>query len=155
MSELVIVPPPPPEAVHRSLAARSGEVEARVLAAFQATLRNQMPGKLALAAVGGFGRRELFPYSDIDVLLLSATEGATPPKEAISAFLQILWDAGLRPSHSVHSVEDCVKEHADNVEFTISLLDRRFLAGDRTVYDNLEERFKTFLAKRGGQVGQQ
>ena len=155
MSELVIVPPPPPEAVHRSLAARSGEVEARVLEAFQATLRNQMPGKLALAAVGGFGRRELFPYSDIDVLLLSATEGATPPKEAISAFLQILWDAGLRPSHSVHSVEDCVKEHADNVEFTISLLDRRFLVGDRTVYDNLEERFKTFLAKRGGQVGQQ
>ena len=155
MNELVILPPPPPEAVHRNLAARSGEVETRVLEAFSSTLRTQMPTGLALAAVGGFGRRELFPYSDVDLLLLTASDNATPSKEGISAFLQLLWDGGLRPSHSVHSVEDCAREHSDNVEFTISLMDRRFLAGDRGLYDALEERFKTLLAKRGGPVSQQ
>ena len=50
---------------------------------------------------------------------------------ALSAFLQTLWDSGLRPSHAVHTVADCVAEHEDNAELTISLLDRRFLAGDR------------------------
>jgi [protein-PII] uridylyltransferase len=155
VSELVILPPPPPEAVHRNLAARSGEVETRVLDAFSATLQNQMPKGLALVAVGGFGRRELFPYSDVDLLLLTASNGAIPPKEAISAFLQLLWDGSLRPSHSVHSVDDCSKEQTDNVEFTISLMDRRFLAGDRAVYDALEDRFKALLGKRGGAVSQQ
>src|SRR5215471_11378893 len=103
VTELAIVPPPAPEAVHRSMAARSAEIEARVSEAFEATLRNRMPGGLALAAVGGFGRRELFPYSDVDLLLLTASDATPPPKEAISAFLQTLWDSGLRPSHSVHS----------------------------------------------------
>jgi len=155
VSELAIVPPHTPEAVHRSLAGRSGEVETRVTEAFAATLRNHMPSGLALAAVGGFGRRELFPYSDVDLLLLTTSNAAAPPKEAISAFLQSLWDGGLRPSHSVHGVEDGSKEHTDNVEFTISLLDRRFLAGDRALYDSLEQRFKTLLAKRGVAIGQQ
>jgi [protein-PII] uridylyltransferase len=137
------------------MAARSTEIEARVSDAFAATLRNRMPAGLALAAVGGFGRRELFPYSDVDLLLLTASDTTPPPKEAISGFLQILWDGGLRPSHSVHSVEDCVKEHADNVEFTISLLDRRFLVGDRGLFDTMDQRYKTFLTKRGASIGQQ
>ncbi|MBV8845376.1 MAG: HD domain-containing protein [Bryobacterales bacterium] len=154
-TDLVILPPPPPEAVHRNLAARSGEVETRVLEAFAATLRVKMPGGLALAAVGGFGRRELFPYSDVDLLLLTASDSAMPPKGAISAFLQMLWDGGFRPSHSVHSLDDCVKEHSDNVEFTISLMDRRFLAGDQALYGSLDERLKSFLAKRGAAIAQQ
>jgi [protein-PII] uridylyltransferase len=126
-----------------------------VLDAFSATLRNLMPTGLALVAVGGFGRRELFPYSDVDLLLLTASDSATPSKEGISAFLQLLWDGSLRPSHSVHSVEDCAREHSDNVEFTISLMDRRFLAGERGLFDALEERFKVLFGKRGGAVSQQ
>src|ERR1700756_5704844 len=102
MSELAIVPPPSPEAVQRNLAARTSEVEARVLDAFARTLEPRMPKGLTLAAVGGFGRREIFPYSDVDLLLLTALDTVIPPREAISEFLQLLWDAGLRPSHSVH-----------------------------------------------------
>ena len=155
MSELAIVPPPAPEAVQRSLASRSGEIETRVLDAFAQTLEHRMPKGLALVAVGGFGRRELFPYSDVDLLLLTASESAVPAREAISGFLQLLWDGGLRPSHSVHSVEDCCQEHSGNVEFTISLMDHRFLAGERALYAELEERFKAFLAKRGAAIGAQ
>ena len=155
MSELVILPPPPPEAVRRSLASRAGDVEVRVLDAFAQTLENRVPKGLALAAVGGFGRRELFPSSDVDLLLLTATDNAVPPKDAISAFLQLLWDSGLRPSHSVHSLEDCVKEHGDNAEFTISLLDRRYLAGDHALYDALDQRFQAFIARRSSPLAQQ
>ena len=53
-----------------------------------------------------------------------------PMKEALAAFLQSLWDAGLRPSHAVQTIAYCVAEHDDNRELTISLLDRRMLAGD-------------------------
>lgn len=153
MSEAAILAPPAPEVVHGRLAARSGEVDARVLDAFSQTLQHRVRSGLALLAVGGFGRRELFPRSDVDLLLLTAEEA--PPKDAISAFLQTLWDGGLRPSHSVHTIAECVTEHTDNAELTISLLDRRFLAGDQTLYHDLDERFRSFLSKRGPAIAQQ
>ena len=141
MKEVVVLPPPGPEEVQQTLAGRTAEVEKRVRAAYAKTLGPAFSTGLALASVGGFGRRELFPHSDVDLLLLVESDKSIPPREALSAFLQGLWDAGLRPSHSVHSVADCVVEHADNAEFTISLLDRHFLAGDTAVYASLEEKF--------------
>jgi [protein-PII] uridylyltransferase len=155
VSDAVIVPPPPPEAVHRILAARTADVDRRVLEAFEKALASRLPSGVALVAVGGYGRKELFPQADVDLLLLTMTDAVTPPREALADFLQLLWDGGLRPSHSVHSIPECATEHSDNAELTISLLDRRFLAGDKAVYEALGERFQGFLAKRGGAVAQQ
>lgn len=155
MNEAVIVPPPPPETVHRILAARTADVDRRVLEAFVRSLRPSMSAGLALVAVGGYGRKELFPQADVDLLLLTNVDNAAPAREAIADFLQGLWDSGLRPSHSVHSVTECSTEHSDNAELTISLLDRRFLAGDEAVFHSLEERFQMFLSRRGGAVAQQ
>ena len=155
MSDAVIVPPPPPEAVHRTLAARTADVDGRVLEAYAQTLGPRMAAGLALVAVGGYGRKELFPQADVDLLLLLSTDAVAPPREAIADFLQLLWDGGLRPSHSVHSVAECSTEHSDNAELTISLLDRRLLAGDKASYQALEERFQGFLAKRGSAIAQQ
>src|ERR1019366_6435298 len=107
MSEAVIVPRPPPEMVHRILAARTADVDRRVLEAFVKALQHRMSSGLALVGVGGYGRKELFPQADVDLLLLTAADNAAPPREAIAEFLQSLWDAGLRPSHSVHSVSEC------------------------------------------------
>src|SRR5579883_3354670 len=98
VNDAVIVPPPPPEAVQRTLAARTAEVDGRVLEAFAKTLGPRVASGLALLAVGGYGRKELFPHADVDLLLLIATEAATPPREALAEFLQVLWDSGLRPS---------------------------------------------------------
>jgi len=153
--DAVIVPPPPPEGVHRILAARTADVDRRVLEAFEHTLASRMGSGAALVAVGGYGRRELFPQADVDLLLLTMTDAVVPPREALADFLQRLWDGGLRPSHSVHSIPECATEHSDNAELTISLLDRRFLAGDRAVYDAMGERFQAFISKRGGAVAQQ
>lgn len=149
MKELAVLPPPSPEEVRQSLAGRTAEVEERVRQAYARSLEPSFHSGLTVVAVGGFGRSELFPFSDIDLLLLAESDKQLPPRENISAFLQGLWDSGLRPSHSVHSVADCVVEHEDNAEFTVSLLDRRFLAGDAGLYQTLEDKFRQFQARRG------
>ena len=154
MSEPAVLPPPVPEVVQQALLERAQAVEDRVRSAYAGMLEPRYGSGLTLASVGGFGRRELFPHSDVDLLILAASEAAIPPREAIAPFLQSLWDAGLRPSHSVHTLDDCVIEHAENAEFTISLLDRRYLAGDRALFDTLHARFQQFLVKKGPSLAQ-
>ena len=142
--------------VNTTLAARSAAVEDQVLQAYAATLQHRFPSALTLLAVGGFGRRELFPNSDVDLLILIESENQLPSvKETLSSFLQALWDSGLRPSHSVHTVADCVTEHEQNAELTISLLDRRRLAGDAALFDTLDQKFEAFIHKRGEAIARQ
>jgi [protein-PII] uridylyltransferase len=128
-----------------ALAERTAQVDRIVLAASQALLA-AAPEGLSLLAVGGYGRRHLFPYSDVDLLLLCATEKlVTGLKEPISAFLQQLWDAGLRVSQSVRTPTECLEVHDQNAELNISLLDQRYLAGDRALYGLLADGLPRFL----------
>ncbi len=125
---------------------RTDLVDSLVLTAWEAGLRPEFPDGLSVLAVGGYGRRELFPQSDVDVLLLSDEPNpAGRRKEAISRFLQQLWDAGLRVSQSVRTVKDCCELHDGNVELSISLLDQRYLAGDLSQYETLAVRFPKFV----------
>ncbi len=104
------------------------------------------PVGVAVLSVGGYGRRQLFPYSDVDVLLLFDSEKlALANKEAISAFLQRLWDAGIRVSHSVRTPTECTEVHDRNIELNISLLDQRYLNGDRGLYAKLVEKLPRFI----------
>src|SRR5882724_9862064 len=117
--------------------------------AYAASLAPAFPDGLALLAVGGFGRRELFPYSDVDIVLLIERESvAAELKESLSEFVRLLWDAGLRLSHSVRTIAECTEVHEESIELTISLLDRRLLGGDQTLYANLEARLPVFLERR-------
>src|SRR5215471_16894006 len=126
-----------------ALAERSAQVDRLVLDAATRLL----PRSAAVLAVGGYGRRQLFPYSDIDVLLLFANERAVAEaKDAIAAFLQELWDARLRMSHSVRTPAECTEVHDSNTELNVSLLDQRYLAGDRTLYAKLVEKLPRFVA---------
>ena len=145
-----------PNDVATVLSSRNSAVEEQVRSAFNVTLGPKFPSSLSVVAVGGFGRRELFPHSDIDLLILIAAEMKTADvKETLSAFLQTLWDANLRPSHSVHTVAECVAEQEQNAELTISLLDRRILTGDVALFATLDEKFCAFLKKRGDSVARQ
>jgi [protein-PII] uridylyltransferase len=129
-----------------ALAERSAEVDRLVMEAADRLLFPGVTGTVAVLAVGGYGRRQLFPYSDIDLLLLFPSERPLmAAKEAISAFLQHLWDAGLRMSHSVRTPDECVEVHDSNTELNISLLDQRFLTGDRTLYAGLADRLPRFI----------
>ncbi|MBK5292539.1 MAG: HD domain-containing protein [Acidobacteriia bacterium] len=121
-------------------------VDGVVAAAYEQFLAPAYPREMALLAVGGYGRKELFPESDIDLLLLTGPE---PPagrkKEALSAFLQHLWDADLRLSHSVRTVKECCDLHEGNIELNVSLLDQRYLTGDEALYQELTLRLPKFL----------
>jgi [protein-PII] uridylyltransferase len=117
----------------RALEERTSAVDTLVLNAWQQHLASAT-GAAALA-VGGYGRRQLFPYSDIDLLLLFASEKSSASyKTEISAFLQQLWDSGLRISQSVRTPAECWELHDDNIELNISLLDQRYLCGDAGIY---------------------
>ena len=87
------------------LAWRTAQVDEIVLAAQRDLLAQE---RIALLAVGGYGRRQLFPYSDVDLLLLFENDqAAESSKQIISPFLQRLWDSGLRISHSVRTPAEC------------------------------------------------
>jgi [protein-PII] uridylyltransferase len=142
------------KAVEQTLSARSSAVEEQVRQAYAASLAPAFPSGLTLVSVGGFGRRELFPNSDVDLLILIESENQ-PVKEKLSLFLQTLWDSGMRPSHSVHTVAECATEQENNAELTISLLDRRMLAGDAALFNVLDQKFSAFIQKRGEAVARQ
>ncbi|MDR3746609.1 MAG: [protein-PII] uridylyltransferase [Acidobacteriota bacterium] len=93
---------------------------------------------LALVALGGFGRQALFPYSDIDLLFLTGNEAlAGKFKDPVRSICQEMWDIGLRVSPTTRTLENCSRFDQDNVEFAISLLDSRFLAGDAGLVERL------------------
>jgi [protein-PII] uridylyltransferase len=128
-----------------ALAQRSAQVDHTVLMAARRLLA-AVPEGLTLLAVGGYGRRHLFPYSDVDLLLLFGSERQMlGNKDSIAGFLQLLWDAGLRVSQSVRTPAECLEVHDQNVELNISLLDQRFLAGDRALYAGFADRLPRFL----------
>jgi [protein-PII] uridylyltransferase len=150
-----VVPPPvvSPESAALALASRAADVEHRVHQAWARFVQPSFPSGVALAATGGFGRAELFPHSDVDLLIAVESEPQIESlRSSVSAFLQSLWDSGLRPSHAVQTVAYCAAEHEDNVELTISLLDRRRLAGDPAMYTWLDERVAVFLERQGAGI---
>ncbi len=102
-----------------------------------------------LVAVGGYGRGELFPHSDIDVLiLLPRALEAGADTSAVERFIGMLWDAGMEVAHSVRTVEECETEMAHDVTIRTSLLEHRLLAGSRTLYDRFRRRFAASLNVR-------
>jgi [protein-PII] uridylyltransferase len=129
-------------------AERCSQVDALVLRAFEAA---QLAA--TVCAVGGYGRCELFPYSDVDLLVLvDSAASADAAKDSLSRFQRQLWDAGLRIAQSVRTVEECCEIHEGNLELTISLLDRRYLCGDSARYQALEPRFARFLVRERSDI---
>ncbi|MFH1044348.1 MAG: [protein-PII] uridylyltransferase [Pseudomonadota bacterium] len=93
-----------------------------------------LPASLALAAVGGYGRGELFPHSDVDLLVLLPSEPDAELRGKLEAFIGRLWDAGLEPGHGVRTVAECLSESAKDITVQTSLLEARWLAGSRSLF---------------------
>jgi [protein-PII] uridylyltransferase len=107
------------------------------------------PRNFALVALGGYGRRWLFPYSDIDILFLHAGGGAERDlKDRIASFSQEIWDLRLKLSPATRTLAECEKFDPNNVEFVISLLDCRYLAGDRSLFERLHNQLIPKLVAR-------
>ena len=101
----------------------------------------QLPKGCALVAVGGYGRGELFPYSDVDVLVLlpdgTNLESDDAVKTRLEGFIGACWDLGLEIGSSVRTLGDCVAEAGKDVTVQTALLESRLVAGPRTTYQNL------------------
>ena len=94
---------------------------------------------LCLLALGGYGRQLLFPYSDLDILFLFGSDKAERDfRPLISEFSKTLWDLGFRVSSAGRTLEECKRIEEDNAEFHLALLDRRFLTGDRELFERLD-----------------
>jgi [protein-PII] uridylyltransferase len=107
------------------------------------------PPNLTLVATGGFGRGWLFPYSDIDLLFLFADREAEQAfKDPVRRFSQELWDLKLKLSPASRTLAECDRYEANNTEFTISLLDCRYLEGDRDLFRKLHDKLIPKLVVR-------
>jgi [protein-PII] uridylyltransferase len=104
---------------------------------------------LALLAVGGYGRGELFPNSDVDVLLLLPNsvvlEDSPTLKARIESFIGSCWDAGLEIGSSVRTLAECVAEAAKDVTVQTSLLESRLVVGSASLFAEFQVRFDTLL----------
>lgn len=99
-------------------------------------------GRLALVALGGYGRCELYPYSDIDLLLLHDRRSARNIQEVSESILYPLWDAGFEVGHSVRGVKDAIRFAKEDFFFQVALLDARMLVGSQVLYDELVTRYR-------------
>jgi [protein-PII] uridylyltransferase len=107
------------------------------------------PRNFALVATGGFGRGWLFPYSDIDLLFLFSDRSAEQTfKDHVRRFSQELWDLRLKLSPASRLLAECERYDPNNTEFTISLLDCRYLAGDRDLFARLHDKVIPKLVER-------
>jgi len=114
-----------------------------------------LPEGATLAAVGGYGRGELYPYSDIDVLILLPHEPSPADAEKLETLVAALWDLGLDLGHSVRTIADCRREAANDITVETALMEVRWLAGDKLQLQELADIMHTqqdaqtfFQAKR-------
>ena len=108
--------------------------------------RAELPADMALVAVGGFGRDQLFPYSDVDVLLLmpdgAAPEAGSALRTQLEGFIGSCWDAGLEIGSSVRTVAECLAESARDVTVQTSLLESRLVCGNTDLFAEFQRQYR-------------
>ncbi|MBV8046335.1 MAG: [protein-PII] uridylyltransferase [Paludibacterium sp.] len=90
-----------------------------------------------LIAVGGYGRGQLFPCSDIDVLILLPQAAPTALTDNVTRLISLMWDIGLEVGHSVRTQAECLSEAAGDITIETNMLEQRLIAGDRCAFDTL------------------
>lgn len=117
---------------------------------------------LCLLAVGGYGRSELFPCSDIDILVLAANTGIQPiEQQQLTKFITFLWDIGLHPGHAVRTLAECYQLGKDDITIATNYTEARWLIGNYEYFDTLRQLWRKrhfwpsktyFLAKVAEQI---
>jgi [protein-PII] uridylyltransferase len=104
-----------------------------------------MPGEICLAAVGGYGRGELFPHSDIDLLILLPDAHETTFDARLEPLIGLFWDIGLTVGHSVRTLQECLAEAGKDVTVQTNLLEARLLAGNQPLFQAMREQLMCAL----------
>ena len=100
-----------------------------------------MADRFAIVAVGGYGRGELAPYSDIDLLFLFPYKQPPRGEQVVEFVLYFLWDLGLKVGHSTRSVDDCIRLAKRDITIRTALLEARYLWGDQALFNELKQNF--------------
>lgn len=119
---------------HRLVNERATFVDLMIGYAWQ---RYNWDTQISLLAVGGYGRGELHPHSDIDILLLSISDETQRYRASIEQFLAFLWDINLHISHSVRSIEQCVDAAAGDISIVTNLMETRLICGSADMLETL------------------
>lgn len=129
----------PQSSVSELLREKSDFIDEILSCCWQHFLATHAP-RLSLIAVGGYGRRELFPYSDIDILVLLDSDDTSAYQEALAHFFTFLWDIGLKPGQSVRTVEESVQAADDDQTIMTSLMEIRLIDGSEFLFETLKSR---------------
>ena len=124
------------------LRGRRALVDAAIKALWQSC---SLPTSYALVATGGYGRGELFPHSDVDLLVLLTGKPGADEENALQCFVGALWDIGLQIGHSVRTIDECVDVAAHDVTIQTNLLETRLVAGNRKLLRALDEAMRAAL----------
>ncbi|MGC4027578.1 MAG: [protein-PII] uridylyltransferase [Steroidobacteraceae bacterium] len=129
------------EPVEGLVRARAQFIDALLRAAWQQQLGEILAARLTLVAVGGYGRGELHPYSDVDLLVLVPADIPLTESERaqIAQLVTFLWDIGLEVGHSVRTAAQCAEEAAADVGVMTSLLEARLVAGSAALLDSMNQ----------------
>jgi [protein-PII] uridylyltransferase len=98
--------------------------------------------QFCVAAVGGYGRAEMAPQSDIDLLFLLPYKQTPKGEQAIEYMLYLLWDLGLKVGHSTRSIDECLKMAKEDLTIQTALLDARYLWGNKSLFKEFQKRFQ-------------
>lgn len=121
------------------VAHRSGLIDQILFCLWQYSGFNSGTNNIALLAVGGYGRGELQPHSDIDLLIVLKDEAAFEQhKDALQSFITLLWDIKLDIGHSVRTLDECVSEAAKDLTIITNMMEARTLAGNNDLLKQLE-----------------
>jgi [protein-PII] uridylyltransferase len=129
----------PQQSVSALLKERSDFIDALLGSCWQHFLSRHAP-QLSLIAAGGYGRRELFPYSDIDIVILLDSDETAAYQEALANFSTFLWDIGLKPGQSVRTLEECVDVARNDQTIMTSLMEIRLISGCPHLFEALKQR---------------
>jgi len=103
--------------------------------------------RVAITAVGGYGRGEMAPFSDIDLLFLLPYKQTPHTEQVIEYLLYLFWDLGLKVGHSVRSVEECLRQSKADLTIRTALLEARYLWGEQSLFDDLRRRFESEILR--------
>ncbi len=107
------------------------------------------PAHLSIAATGGYGRGVLAPFSDIDLLFLTAEDASSQTLKVVEYMLYFLWDLGLKVGHATRSIEDCLVEGAKDTTIRTALLDARHVTGNAPLFAAFHKQFRAACKAAG------
>ena len=117
-------------------------VDEFIVECFESAELEGVRGQVALLALGGYGRKELFPFSDIDLMILFHPDIEDRVGEVVDAILYPLWDTGLEVGHGVRTISQSMDHAEEDYFFQVSMLDARLIYGSQSLFDDLVGKYR-------------